>query len=83
MPKKVQMSGNEAVANALRQINPDVFPMFPITPSTEIPQYFANYVSNGLVDTEFITVESEHSSMSANTYMLTLENLLRQEYLLA
>ena len=38
--------------------------MFPITPSTEIPQYFANYVSNGLVDTEFITVESEHSSMS-------------------
>ena len=59
------MSGNEAVANALRQINPDVFPMFPITPSTEIPQYFANYVSNGLVDTEFITVESEHSSMSA------------------
>ena len=65
MPKKVQMSGNEAVANALRQIDPDVFPMFPITPSTEIPQYFANYVSNGLVDTEFITVESEHSSMSA------------------
>ena len=65
MPKKVLMSGNEAVATALRQINPDVFPVFPITPSTEIPQYFSNYVSNGLVDTEFITVESEHSSMSA------------------
>ena len=65
MPKRVLMSGNEAVATALRQINPDVFPMFPITPSTEIPQYFSNYVSNGLGDTEFITVESEHSSMSA------------------
>lgn len=65
MPKKVLMSGNEAVATALGQINPDVFPAFPITPSTEIPQYFSNYVSNGLVDTEFITVESEHSSMSA------------------
>ena len=65
MPKRVLMSGNEAVATALRQINPDVFPMFPITPSTEIPQYFSNYVYNGLVDTEFITVESEHSSMSA------------------
>lgn len=65
MPKRVLMPGNEAVATALRQINPDVFPMFPITPSTEIPQYFSNYVSNGLVDTEFITVESEHSSMSA------------------
>ena len=60
MPKRVLMSGNEAVATALRQINPEVFPMFPI-----IPQYFSNYVSNGLVDTEFITVESEHSSMSA------------------
>lgn len=66
MPKKkVLLSGNEAVATALRQINPDVFPAFPITPSTEIPQYFSNYVANGLVDTEFITVESEHSSMSA------------------
>ena len=65
MPKRVLLSGNEAVATALRQINPDVFPAFPITPSTEIPQYFSNYVANGLVDTEFITVESEHSSMSA------------------
>ena len=65
MPKKVQMSGNEAVANALRQINPDVFPMFPITPSTEIPQYFSTFVANGSVDTEFVAVESEHSAMSA------------------
>ena len=56
---------NEAVAEALRQINPDVFPAFPITPSTEIPQYFASFVANGKVDTEFIPVESEHSSMSA------------------
>ncbi|MBR5659162.1 MAG: pyruvate ferredoxin oxidoreductase [Lachnospiraceae bacterium] len=63
--RRVQLSGNEAVATALRQINPDVFPAFPITPSTEIPQYFSNYVANGLVDTEFIPVESEHSSMSA------------------
>ncbi len=65
MAKKDRMSGNEAVAIALRQINPDVFPAFPITPSTEIPQYFASFVANGQVDTEFIPVESEHSSMSA------------------
>ncbi len=65
MAKKDRLSGNEAVAIALRQINPDVFAAFPITPSTEIPQYFANFVSNGQVDTEFITVESEHSSLSA------------------
>ena len=65
MAKRDRLSGNEAVATALRQINPDVFPAFPITPSTEIPQYFASFVANGLVDTEFIPVESEHSSMSA------------------
>lgn len=65
MGKRDRLSGNEAVAIALRQINPDVFPAFPITPSTEIPQYFASFVANGKVDTEFIPVESEHSSMSA------------------
>ncbi len=65
MAKRERLSGNEAVAIALRQINPDVFPAFPITPSTEIPQYFASFVANGQVDTEFIPVESEHSSMSA------------------
>ena len=60
-----RMSGNEAVAYAMKQINPDVFAAFPITPSTEIPQYFAQYAANGEVETEFVTVESEHSSMSA------------------
>ena len=65
MGKRDRLSGNEVVAIALRQINPDVFPAFPITPSTEIPQYFASFVANGQVDTEFIPVESEHSSMSA------------------
>ena len=65
MPKKDRMSGNEAVAYATKQINPDVMPAFPITPSTEIPQMVSNYIANGEVDTEFIPVESEHSSMSA------------------
>jgi pyruvate ferredoxin oxidoreductase alpha subunit len=59
-----RLSGNEAVAYAMKQINPDVMGAFPITPSTEIPEYFANYVANGEVNTEYVTVESEHSSMS-------------------
>lgn len=59
-----KLSGNEAVAYALKQINPDVMGAFPITPSTEIPQYFAAYAANGEVDTEFVPVESEHSAMS-------------------
>ncbi len=57
-------TGNEAVAYAMKQINPDVMGAFPITPSTEIPEYFAQYVANGEVNTEYVTVESEHSSMS-------------------
>lgn len=65
MSIKERLSGNEAVANAMRQINPDVMPAYPITPSTEIPQYFTSFVSNGKVDTVFIPVESEHSAMSA------------------
>ncbi len=60
-----RLSGNEAVATAMKQINPDVVAAFPITPSTEIPQYFSTFVSNGTVDTEFVAVESEHSAMSA------------------
>lgn len=65
MAVKDRMSGNEAVSYAIRQINPDVMPAFPITPSTEIPQMVSSYIANGEMDTEFIPVESEHSSMSA------------------
>lgn len=60
-----RLSGNEAAAIAMKQINPDVVAAFPITPSTEIPQYFSTFVANGAVDTEFVAVESEHSAMSA------------------
>lgn len=59
------LSGNEAVATAMMQINPDVVAAFPITPSTEVPQYFSSFVANGMCDTEFVPVESEHSAMSA------------------
>ena len=65
MSIRERLSGNEASAIAMKQINPDVVAAFPITPSTEIPQYFSTFVSNGVVDTEFVAVESEHSAMSA------------------
>ncbi len=59
------LSDNEASAEALKQVNPDVAAVFPITPQTELMHKFAEYVANGTVDTELITVESEHSAMSA------------------
>ena len=65
MSIRERLSGNEAAATAMKQINPDVVAAFPITPSTEIPQYFSTFVANGSVDTEFVAVESEHSAMSA------------------
>ena len=65
MSIRERLSGNEAAAIAMKQINPDVVAAFPITPSTEIPQYFSTFVSNGTVDTEFVAVESEHSAMTA------------------
>ncbi len=61
----VAVTGNQAVAEAMRQINPDVCAAYPITPSTEVMQRFASFVSNGKVKTELVTVESEHSAMSA------------------
>ncbi|HON42863.1 MAG TPA: pyruvate ferredoxin oxidoreductase, partial [Bacillota bacterium] len=65
MSIRVAKTGNEAVAEGMRQINPDVVAAYPITPQTEIVQIFSSFVANGQVDTEFVTVESEHSAMSA------------------
>lgn len=62
---KIALLGNAAIAEAMRQINPDVVPAFPITPATGIIQEFSKYIHDGILDTEFITVESEHSAMSA------------------
>ncbi|MCE5202371.1 MAG: pyruvate ferredoxin oxidoreductase [Synergistaceae bacterium] len=62
---KEMTSGNLAFAEAMRQINPDVVAAYPITPSTEIPVKFAEFVANGRVDSEYVAVESEHSAITA------------------
>ncbi|MFA4906221.1 MAG: transketolase C-terminal domain-containing protein [Candidatus Margulisiibacteriota bacterium] len=58
-------TGNEVMAEAMRQIDPDVVAAYPITPATEVVMIFAQFVADGLVGTEYIPVESEHSAMSA------------------
>lgn len=65
MAKTVAMTGNVACAQAMRQIDPDVVAAYPITPQTTIVEEFSNYVAKGQVKTEYVTVESEHSAMSA------------------
>src|SRR6185295_14829987 len=59
------LTGGEAVAHAMRQIGPDVVPVYPITPQTPIIQTFAKFVADGAAQTEIVNVESEHSAMSA------------------
>ncbi|MFC1517277.1 transketolase C-terminal domain-containing protein [Candidatus Margulisiibacteriota bacterium] len=63
--ERVARTGNEAMAEAMRQINPDVVAAYPITPATEIAQIFAQFVADGKVNTDMVTVESEHSALSA------------------
>src|SRR6056297_1246098 len=59
------LTGHQVVANAMRQVDPDVVAAYPITPQSEIVEYFSKFVADRKVDSEVITVESEHSAMSA------------------
>ncbi|MFZ5571477.1 MAG: pyruvate ferredoxin oxidoreductase [Thermodesulfobacteriota bacterium] len=65
MKAVVAVTGNEAVAQALKQIDPDVCAAYPITPQTDLMQRFSDFAADGLVQTELMLVESEHSAMSA------------------
>ncbi len=64
--KLMGLNGDEAVAYATKQVNPDVVAAYPITPQTIIVERFSEYVADGEVDTEFVPVESEHSAMSCS-----------------
>ncbi len=59
------LTGNYAIAEAMRQINPDVVAAYPITPQSSIVETFSKFANDGKVDTEMVRVESEHSAMSA------------------
>lgn len=64
--KLMGLNGDEAVAYATKQVNPDVVAAYPITPQTIIVERFSEYVADREVDTEFVAVESEHSAMSCS-----------------
>ena len=63
--KVIALTGNQAAAEAMRQINFDIAAVYPISPQTELMGFFAEYVANGEVDTEMIAVDGEHSAMAA------------------
>lgn len=63
---RLNLTGNEAVSFAMKQLDPDVIAAYPITPSTTIPEKISEYVNSGKMHTEFVNVESEHSAMAAS-----------------
>ncbi len=58
-------TGNKAVAEAVKQVQPTVVAAYPITPQTEIVEQIAEFVSTGELKSRYIPVESEHSAMAA------------------
>jgi len=58
------LNGNQTIAEAVRQIDPDVMAAYPITPSTAIVETIAQFKADGLISGEFVCPESEHSAMS-------------------
>lgn len=65
MAKRVGMEVSVAIAEAVKRANTDVVATYPITPQTHIVEHLASLVADGILDAEYIPVESEHSAMSA------------------
>ncbi|MDQ5985250.1 MAG: pyruvate ferredoxin oxidoreductase alpha subunit [Syntrophus sp. SKADARSKE-3] len=65
MGKRVGMEVGIAAAEAVGLCNIDVAAVYPITPQSHIAEHLSDIVHDGRIDAEFITVESEHSSISA------------------
>ena len=65
MAKRVGMEVAVAVAEAVGQCNIDMAAVYPITPQSHIAEHLSDLVADGKIDAEFVTVESEHSAMSA------------------
>jgi pyruvate ferredoxin oxidoreductase alpha subunit len=63
--KRLALSGNYAVAYAVKMADVDLIAAYPITPQTTIVEKLSDFVANGELDAEYINVESEHSAMSA------------------
>lgn len=59
------LTGDAAIAHALKQADLDVLAAYPITPQTIIVEDYQKFAANGEVDAAVIPVESEHSAMSA------------------
>ena len=62
---KQLITGNSAVATAVRLCNVEYIPAYPITPQTEIIELLSKWINEGKMDAKFVTYDSEHSMISA------------------
>jgi pyruvate ferredoxin oxidoreductase alpha subunit len=58
------MNGNSAMAEALKQVCPDVVMSYPVTPAAALIEELASYAADGAIDTEFVNAESGVSALS-------------------
>ena len=65
MPKRVGIEVSLAIGEAVKMAKVDVVSAYPITPQTHIVEGIADLIADGEMDAESITVESEHSALSA------------------
>jgi pyruvate ferredoxin oxidoreductase alpha subunit len=65
MGKRIGMEVAVAVAEAIGLCKIDMAAVYPITPQSHIAEHLSDLVADGKIDAEFVTVESEHSAMSA------------------
>lgn len=64
MSPMMVLNGNTAVAEAVKQVNPDVASAYPMAGGAEIMEKISSYAADGVIDAEILNVESAHSAMS-------------------
>jgi pyruvate ferredoxin oxidoreductase alpha subunit len=65
MNKRKGIEVSLAVSEAVKLCRFEVISAYPITPQTHIVEHLSELVAEGELEAEFITIESEHSALSA------------------
>ena len=65
MGMRLALTGNHAIAYAVKLAKPEVIAAYPITPQTPIVEKLAEMVEHGELNARMIRVESEHAALAA------------------
>ena len=62
---RLLLTGNAAAAWGARLAGAEYFPVFPITPQTEIIETLGAWIDRGEMDGRMVTLDGEHSMITA------------------